>query len=127
MRITGTVIHGDGYGRTIGFPTANLDHEQYVANHLNPTRGIYAGWVQIIDTGIWHKAGIVIGPDDNEGIPRLEAHLLDYSGDLYGQQLLFELTTYIRAFETYPDETALRAAIAADIETIKNLDLCSPE
>lgn len=127
MQFSGIVIHGDGYGKKLGFPTANIDTADFVAQNLTLEEGVYVGCVQIEDDTKWHKAGIVIGPLQSDGHPKLEAHLIDFSGDLYGSVITFYIGAFIRPFTTYTTEAELVAMITADIEHIKNLPTCLPE
>jgi riboflavin kinase/FMN adenylyltransferase len=112
--ITGKVIKGDQYGRKLGFPTANLDRREYNRKGMKIKFGVYAG---TSSTG--HKAAIVIGPMDKKGLPKLEAHLLGFEGNLYGKKMSLTLIKYIRPFKKYKTEGELKKAIAADIKAIK--------
>src|SRR5580698_4080518 len=105
--ISGKVIKGDQYGRRLGFPTANLDRRQYNRDKLKIKFGVYAG---TSSTG--HKAAIVIGPLDKKGLPKLEAHLIGFKGNLYGKKLSITLIKYIRPFKKYNNEDELKKAIA---------------
>jgi FAD synthase len=125
MKITGEVIHGDKYGRTLGFPTANIESSDYHTQDAQLEYGIYGGFVEVGE--LTHLAGIVIGPEDVQGLPRLEAYLVDYSGDLYGKVVTFHVLKYIRAFEKYNSEQALKEAIEEDVVVIKEMNLCLPE
>src|ERR1700733_10266019 len=79
--IRGTVVHGDARGRTIGFPTANIA----LGRHLEPARGVYAVSTVVDGQRFGGVANIGRRPTVAEGaISRLEAHLFDYAGDLYG-------------------------------------------
>jgi riboflavin kinase/FMN adenylyltransferase len=121
MKFSGTVIKGDGYGKKLGYPTANLDRDDYQKRNLALTHGVYGGIVTLGSSGEQYGAGIVIGPDDPTGLPKLEAHLIDFAGDLYGEMVTFHVKEYIRPFKEYESEEALKEAITQDIETIKNL------
>ena len=123
MEFKGKVIKGTGYGRKIGFPTANIDSEEFLKIEKEIEFGVYAGFVVREKTGVWYRSGIVIGPLDKEGIPKLEAHLLDFYEDIYGEVLTFNLVKYLRSFENYESENELKDAIARDIVTIIRLAL----
>jgi riboflavin kinase/FMN adenylyltransferase len=118
--VAGTVIRGDGYGRTIGFPTANIDRKQYVRAKLDLKHGVYAGEV-IMPSKKSYSAGIVIGPKDRKGLPKLEAYLIGFKGSLYGKKLTFRLIKYLRPFKRYSTEQLLQRQIANDIKQIKKL------
>jgi riboflavin kinase / FMN adenylyltransferase len=105
----GIVVHGEGRGRLLGFPTANLDP---VPHLLVPALGIYAGAV------LGHRAAISIGTNPTYGGTerRVEAHLLDFDGDLYGRRLVVELWERLRDEAAYTSEAELIVAIDHDVE-----------
>jgi riboflavin kinase/FMN adenylyltransferase len=110
--IRGEVVHGDKRGRVIGFPTANVP----LGRHLEPARGVYAVKVRLAD-GTCHKGVANIGrrPTVNaEPESRLEVHVFDYDGDLYGQEITVALLAYIRAEVRFSGLDALKAQIARD-------------
>jgi riboflavin kinase/FMN adenylyltransferase len=124
VSILGRVIHGDARGRELGFPTANLDLMQ----GLHPPFGVYAGWARILrhdesaPRGSPHRAVINIGlrpsfhrDPEAPPEPRVEVHLLDFSGDLYGQRLEFEFVAALRPERRFESLGALRDQIAADV------------
>ena len=133
LQISGTVIHGDHYGRKLGFPTANLERRSYSRLQKKPKLGIWAGQARIknlkpaspsqggLKIENWLPAAIVIGPLDAVGLPKIEAHLIGYQGSLYGKKLALTLQSYIRPFKKYTNEADLKKQIAADIKYIKNL------
>jgi len=110
--IRGVVVHGDARGRTIGFPTANIA----LGRHLEPARGVYVVTAELPDgTKIRGVANIGRRPTVTEGaISRLEVHLFDYSGDLYGQELSVTLHHFTREERRFENIGALRAQIEAD-------------
>jgi riboflavin kinase / FMN adenylyltransferase len=107
--IEGTVVLGDRRGGTLGYPTANLDVPRDL---LVPAYGIYAGAAD------GHRAAISIGVNPHYGghERRVEPHLLDFEGDLYGQRLRVELWQRLRDERAFPSEAQLVAQIAQDIE-----------
>ncbi|WP_017813725.1 MULTISPECIES: bifunctional riboflavin kinase/FAD synthetase [Paenibacillus] len=114
-QIRGTVIDGDKRGRTIGFPTANLDlSEKYVV----PKSGVYA--VRVMAEGAWRAGVMNIGYkptfQTGETRPSFEAHIFDYQGDLYGQQLAAELIDYIRPEQKFGSIDELVTQIRLDAE-----------
>jgi len=115
----GRVIKGQGYGKKIGFPTANIDRKEYLKKKLNIPFGVYAGLVSLGDRV--YKAGIVIGPKDEKGQPKLEAHLIGHNSDIYGKHLVFRLEKFLHKFRKYQSETELKKQIAKDIKIIKRL------
>ena len=92
--IGGEVIKGDQIGRSIGFPTANLDIN--FQHKLIPADAVYAGYVRL--NGEHHKAMANIGRRPTVGSNRrsVEIHLLDFEGDLYGQRLHFAVGHRLR-------------------------------
>ena len=87
--VEGTVVRGDGRGRELGFPTANLDVPKDL---LVPPDGVYAGAARD------RRAAVSIGTNPHfDGVERrVEAHLLDFDGDLYGQRLVVEIWSLLR-------------------------------
>jgi len=108
FEFAGVVVVGDRRGKLLGFPTANLDLS---AEQLLPPRGIYVG------EALGHRAAISIGVNPHYGgtTLRVEAHLLDYDGDLYGQRLVVELWDRLRDERAFGSEAELVEAIAADV------------
>jgi riboflavin kinase/FMN adenylyltransferase len=106
--VEGIVVLGDQRGRLLGFPTANLASPPGV---LVPELGIYAG------ATIGHRAAISIGTNPHYGGAerRVEGHLLDFDGDLYGQRLIFELWQRLRDEAAFSSEAELIEAIANDV------------
>ena len=119
MKFTGTVAHGDAYGRTLGFPTANIAGCEAEIKDLNPEMGIYAGLVQIGDSEIENPAAIVISEPNGE--VKLEAYLLDFAGDLYGKTLTVTTIQFVRPYKHYETEVELIAAITADVENVRQI------
>jgi riboflavin kinase/FMN adenylyltransferase len=112
--IEGRVERGDARGRTIGFPTANV----MLDDHLRPAAGVYAVRVGIEEGGqtLWHDAVANLGqrPTFGGSDLRLEAHLFDFDGDLYGRHLRVALIEHLRRERKFPGIEALKAQIAAD-------------
>jgi riboflavin kinase/FMN adenylyltransferase len=121
--VRGGVIRGDQRGRTLGFPTANLAPE----NEVIPAHGVYAGHVRLLDeatpaAGARFAAVTNVGrrPTFKENDPALaEAHLLDFSGDLYGRRIEVSFEARLRGEERFPGPDALRAQIARDVEAAR--------
>jgi riboflavin kinase / FMN adenylyltransferase len=106
--VEGTVVTGDQRGEGLGFPTANLAVPQDL---LVPALGIYAG------SALGHRAAISIGTNPHYGGTerRVEAFLLDYAGDLYGQRVVIELWERLRDEAAFDSEAALIEAIETDV------------
>ena len=116
--IEGTVIHGQRIGRTLGFPTANIDAENRLADCAD---GVYASQVEV--DGQSYDAMSNLGRRPSVGGERrlLETHLFGFSGDLYGRRIKVRLLRRIRGEERYPTVDALRQAIERDAERIKQI------
>jgi len=112
--IGGEVIKGDQIGRTIGFPTANLNIN--FQHKLIPADGVYAGYVRL--NGEHHKAMANIGRRPTVGSAKrsVEIHLLDFEGDLYGQHLHFAMGHRLRDVMSFNGLEALKAQLALDKE-----------
>jgi riboflavin kinase/FMN adenylyltransferase len=119
--IEGRVETGDARGRTIGFPTANLQ----LADYLRPKVGVYA--VQAgIDRGsetVWHAGVANIGrrPTFAKDDLLLEAHLFDFVGDLYGRHLRVALVDFIRSERKFDGLEALKTQIALDCQAARDV------
>jgi riboflavin kinase/FMN adenylyltransferase len=116
--IFGTVESGDRLGRTIGFPTANLraHNEQF------PPDGVYAVRVQIDSAVLRGVANIGYRPTVASSVERkLEVHILDFSGDLYGRDLDVDFIAFLRGERKFDGLDALKAQIAADVEAARAL------
>ena len=98
--ISGEVIHGDGRGKSIGIPTANIETGN---EKLIPAAGVYACRAQISDNFWLAAVNIGTHPTFVSSNPRvnIEAHILDFSGDLYSQQLSLQFFTRIRAEQRF--------------------------
>lgn len=114
----GTVIEGKKEGRLIGFPTVNL-----ATNILPKTvvHGIYGCVVKI--NGALYPGVLFYGPRlvKNETEPVLEIHILDFSNDLYGKEIAFCLTSYIRAVKNFTSMEDLSREIIRDIKKTRNM------
>ena len=110
--VRGVVSHGDQRGRTIGFPTANVA----LGRHLEPTRGVYAITARLADgSTVPGVANIGRRPTVDEGLQsRVEAHLFDWAGDLYEQEIAVALHSFLRAERKFASFDELRAQIATD-------------
>src|SRR6186997_2889057 len=113
VEVEGTVVTGDARGGTLGFPTANLDVRPEL---LVPANGIYAG------AALDHRAAVSIGTNPHYGGSerRVEAFLLDFAGDLYGERLVVELWSRLREEQAFESEDELVAQIARDVELTRS-------
>ena len=110
--IKGPVQHGDKVGRTINFPTANLD----IGSYLRPRYGIYAVTGTLPDGRVLQgAANIGIRPTFDPPKERLEPHFLDLSGDLYGQEIEVAFHHFLRGERKFEGLAALWAQSAPDV------------
>lgn len=118
-RISGTVTAGAGRGRTLGFPTANLEKIEV----LLPQPGVYGGLAWLHGTS--YRTAVSIGPNPtfSDLGHKVECHLIDFDGDLYGKTLAVDLLTELRPLQTFPDQSSLMAQIASDLELCRQLPL----
>jgi riboflavin kinase/FMN adenylyltransferase len=111
--VTGEVIHGAQFGRTIGFPTANVvpPFEQVAL-----ADGIYASRAHLPGEDTWRDAMTYVGnrPTVNTGARQIETNLLDFDGDLYGQVITVQLLQRLRADEHFPTVEAMVAQLRQD-------------
>lgn len=116
-QLAGVVEHGDGRGRQLGFPTANLGGIQT----LIPATGVYATSVSI--AGTEHASATHIGPNltfAEDGGVKVETHLVGYSGDLYGRSLRVDFLGRLREITKFASVTELIAQMERDIEAARN-------
>lgn len=111
--VSGPVVKGDQRGRTIGFPTANV---QPPAGVLLPADGVYACRVRLPDAAAWLPAVANIGVRPTFGVlgRTVEAHLLDWSGDLYDQRISIAFAERLRGEQRFAGVAALVAQIHLD-------------
>ena len=116
-RISGTVGHGDNRGATLGYPTANLGD----IPHLLPHEAVYAAVAQFAD-GSLHLAAVNIGPQPTfeQEETRVEAYVLDYSGDLRGRQVGVHLLAKIREQTRFGAVDELTAQLGRDVERTRS-------
>ncbi len=109
--LRGEVVKGHQRGRTIGVPTANLR----VTDQLIPPDGVYAGRCSVEATG--HAAAVSIGtmPTFGENGRQVEAHLIDFDGDLYGKVIEVEIVDWIREQWKFAGVDALKSQLRRDI------------
>ena len=117
--VSGVVFSDRKVGRSLGFPTINLNAEQ---EKQRLKFGVYAGSVAL--NGVKHKALINYGarPTFDLDKPLIEAHILDFSGELYGQTVTVEFEKFVREVIKFESAEQLKAQITKDIERVKNYD-----
>lgn len=118
MRLKATVLTGERIGRTIGFPTINLDPQIFPDNYQT---GIYAA--RVYYEGKSYMGALYFGPRlvRNETQNVLEIHILDFDHDVYGQTIEFEVVERIRDIKNFDSLDALKTEISHDIHLVKDL------
>lgn len=128
--VRGLVVEGDRRGRTLGFPTANADVGEGMCL---PPLGVYAARVRIVhekalghaELGKWRDAIVNFGvrptfrEQGGDARPLIEAHLLDYAGDLYGEAIDVAFISHVRAEERFESADALKHQIGRDVEAVR--------
>lgn len=129
VSVIGHVVHGDARGRTIGFPTANLD----LHHELHPPVGVYACRARLLGEGddpseegypLAAVANIGFRPtveSERPELPRVEVHLFDFEGDLYGRRLELAFVRRLRGERRFDGLEALVAQIEADCEEARRV------
>lgn len=114
--VEGVVVRGEGRGRDLGFPTANVRHHPQAAV---PADGVYAGWT-VVD-GLRRQAAISVGTNPTfEGSSRtVEAYLLDFDGDLYDAQVRVEFSRRLRGMVAFDGVEALVAQMGRDVQEVR--------
>jgi riboflavin kinase/FMN adenylyltransferase len=119
--VRGVVEHGDHRGRTIGFPTANV---AVPGDVMLPSDGVYAGRYERSDGSVW-PAAINLGKRptfyDENGLRLLEAHLLDFDDDLYGERAKVRFGRWIRGEVKFPGIDALVEQLHRDVKTARSM------
>ncbi len=128
VAVLGTVVQGNQMGRKLGFPTANLD----LQHELHPPVGVYACTACVLEggrvgnpEGRWNAVCNIGFRPTVDGtpapLPVVEAHLLDFSGDLYGRRIELAFVAGLRGEQKFPSLKALEDQIRADIQTARAL------
>lgn len=119
--VRGVVEHGDARGRTIGFPTANV---AVPGASALPSDGVYAGWYCGPD-GVEHASAINIGRRptfyDENGLLLVEAHLIDFDGDLYGQHASVRVKARLRDEVRFSGIEALTEQLRKDVQHARDV------
>ncbi len=113
MVIIGKVIHGDGEGRLLGYPTANLKLD----DELNISAGVYAAMVDL--DSIKKTALAIVGAHGDS--KRFEVYLLDFDDDLYGQELVVTLDQKIREILEFDGNEDFMAQVEKDVQAIRKI------
>ncbi len=115
--ISGRVVHGDGMGRKLGYPTANIQ----MKHNLPPLKGIYVVHVHAEGLGVLQAvASLGVRPTvKQDAKPVLEVHMFEFAQQIYGKHLRVEFLQKLRDEEKFPNLEALTRQIALDVENAK--------
>ena len=111
--LCGKVVVGDGRGKTLGFPTANLDYSE---DRLAPGNGVYATWACVGDDRYMSATNVGVRPTFGENERTVEAFLLDFDGDLYGKDITLEFVGRLRDELRFESAEALVTQMYVDVE-----------
>lgn len=122
-RLGGPIVHGDHRGRTIGFATANLQLQGQVV----PAHGVYACWLQRPSGALLPAvANCGVRPTFGKNVLQIEAHCLDFAGDLYGEEVRLHFVQRLRGELKFNGLDQLQAQIAADVVAARPLLVAQP-
>lgn len=116
--VWGEVIHGAKRGRALGFPTANL---ALPSGRLLPAYGIYACWAWREETGYPAAVNVGVRPQFDNGGPSVEAYLLDFDADLYGETLGLSFIQRLRGEQRFADVAGLIEQMGRDVEATRRI------
>lgn len=112
--LTGKIVHGKALGRTVGMPTANL---QVADESVLPESGVYATRILIGDKVYQAVTNIGLRPTvDCDRCVTVEAHILDFDGDIYGEDVKLEVCKFLRSIQKFGSLKEVRAQVERDIK-----------
>jgi riboflavin kinase/FMN adenylyltransferase len=121
FELCGPVVRGDQRGRSLGIPTANLDAAA-IAGRAIPGDGVYAGAAMLPDGQSWPAAiSVGVKPTFPNAARTIEAHLLGFSGDLYGQTVTIRFNRWLREQQPFPSLKALKSQLLRDVAQVARL------
>ncbi|MFA4937300.1 MAG: riboflavin kinase [Patescibacteria group bacterium] len=116
IKLTGIMVTDFAEGRSLGFPTANLK----ITQGQRPRAGVYLARIKKPDSG-WLPSLLISGVYwEKPNIPRVEVYLLNFSGDLYNQELVVEVLEFVRDIIKKTEATKLKDLIEQDIKKATN-------
>lgn len=120
MKITGVIVHGKQLGRTIGFPTANLQPDDPTA--VTADNGVYVAKIAV--EGYPDPLPCMLNqgshPTAPEGAPTIEAHILDFGDDIYDRRAEVEYLRFLRPEKKFPSLDALKEQLKSDLESTRS-------
>jgi riboflavin kinase/FMN adenylyltransferase len=119
FRITGIVVKGDRRGRALGFPTANLEPPP---RKVVPAMGVYAGHARVRGETLLAAIDVGVRPTFGSGGLVVEAHLLDFDDEIYGETISVSLDEYLRPEVEFPGVAELVDQMARDVTEVRDLN-----
>jgi riboflavin kinase/FMN adenylyltransferase len=116
--VRGWVIHGDGRGRRLGYPTANVEVRSHCAI---PTHGVYAVYASVGGRKHPGVANVGVRPTFGPSELTIEVHILDFQGSIYGEEILVEFIERLRSERRFADEEALCTQIKVDVARAREI------
>lgn len=114
-RIRGMVTHGAARGTKIGFPTANLD----AIDTLIPAKGVYAGRTYVGGRSHWSAIHIGPNPTFGEHVPKVESHLLNFEGSIYGEAIEVDFISRLRDIRQFETPRQLTDQLDLDVQSTR--------
>ncbi len=117
VHLTGRVVHGKALGRTVGMPTANIEVSD---RSMLPECGVYATRIRVDGDNYLAVTNIGLRPTvDNEQLVTVEAHILDFDRDIYGQSVELEVHRFLRPIQKFNSLEEVLKQVKEDIEEAK--------
>lgn len=117
----GLVVEGKKMGRTLGFPTANLEVKNI--NLFNQLEGVYAVWVEVDNTKYKGMLNIGKRPSFEKFPPSIEVHILDFKQNIYGKKIKIILVNKLRNEKKFPSKEALIEQLNLDKKNLLSQDM----
>jgi riboflavin kinase/FMN adenylyltransferase len=116
-RVYGQVCHGNHLGRTLGFPTTNIDYQHF---HI-PKLGVYAVKIKTLGQWFYGMANIGHNPTINyQSHARLEVYIFDFNADIYGKHVMIDFYAYIREEQKFDSKESLVTQLKNDEKTVRD-------
>jgi riboflavin kinase/FMN adenylyltransferase len=124
-RVSGKVVHGEGRGKDLGYPTANIEYDPI---KLIPANGIYAAWTWWKRKRFPAATNIGLRPTFGKGDlkPTIEPYFIDFDQDLYNETLTLEFLKYLRPEEKFATVEELKNRIQQDVEAANEVFAHAP-
>ena len=115
--LIGKVVHGKAHGRTVGMPTANIE---VGAESALPESGVYATKIKIDDKEYQAVTNIGLRPTVDDDLKvTIEAHILDFKEDIYGEEVTLEVHKFLRPIQKFHSLEEVHAQVKKDIESTR--------